>query len=317
MAINTVDVQKLGLVDPLGIELTNDYAPGNNSKNPRYRVSGNRLVIYLSNTLINQFFERGTEKEYCPKRVFEEYMVGNWKKEPSKAMNQGSYFETKCIGGGAGGSKVLTLPPGRGGKMSVVHKRIDEQVAKFKMLCDEYGITISDDFSNTQIKEKKLVEQSDWLDVVVFLTGEADIISPIESYKGHSFDMTVIDLKLTGDLTSTFGKYAWGNLHFINTQQGTIYHMLFDMPFFFWVFDHKPKGLENRLIPVNHNINHPNPELASKAKYRLASTREVIRKTTTEVAQNFIKGWPATPTPTLCTGCPVLDCKDRNLLEEI
>jgi hypothetical protein len=315
--VNTIDVVGNNIIDPLGVELTNDYAPGNNSNKPRYRVSGNRLVIYISNTLINQFFDRGTEKNYCPKRVFEEYMVGRWKKAATDAMNKGSYFETKCIGSGAGGSKVLTLPPGRGGKISVGQQRIDGQVAKFKMLCDEYGILIQEDFGNTQVKEKKIFDQTDWLDIVVFLTGEADFISPIDNYRGHKFPMACIDLKLTGDLTSTFGPYSWGNLDFINTQQGTIYHMLFEMPFFFWVFDYKAKGPENKLIPVNHDINHANPQLASKAKYRLSSTREVIRKTTNEVAHNFIKGWPAKPEPKLCSGCPVMNCNERNNLEEI
>jgi len=315
--INTINVKDNNIVDPLGTELTNDYAPGNNSNQPRFRVSGNRLVLYISNTLINQFFEKGNEKNHCPWRIYQEYMIGKWKKPPTNAMNRGSYFETRTLGGGAGGSKVLTLPPGRGGKISVGQQRIDQQVIKFKRLCEEYDITVSDDFSNTQIKEKNIFEQDDWLDIVVFLTGEADLISPIGNYKGRSFDMACIDLKLTADLTSTYGPYAWGNLEFINTQQGTIYHLLFDMPFFYWVFDHKAKGPENKLIYVNHDPNHKDPRLASKAKYRLSSTREVIRKTTTEIAHNFIKGWPTKPDSDLCSGCPVLDCKSRNILNEI
>ena len=315
--INTIDVKGLGIVDPMGTELTMDYKPSNNEKKARYRVHKNKLILYISNTLINQFFNRGDEKEYCAKRVFETYMTGNFWMKPTDAMNAGSYFETKCIGGGAGGSKVLTMPPGRGGKISVAQKRIDGQVAQFKMLVDEYGMILSDDGSNIQVKGMKHFQQNEWLDVEVFITGEADFISPIGNYRGKSFDNTIIDLKLTKDLTSTYGPFAWGNLEFINTQQGTMYHLIFDLPFAFWLFDYKPKGPENKLIFVNHDVNHSNPAVANKAKYRLSSTKEVIRKTANEICHNFIKGWEANPKSELCRGCPVVGCKERNIMEEI
>ena len=315
--INVVDTKALGIIDPMGTKLTLDYKPGNNTKTARYRVHKNKLILYISNTLINQFFMKGDEKEHCAKRVFETYMTGNYWSKSTAAMDKGSYFETKSIGGGAGGSKVLSLPLGRGGKLSVDQQRIDGQVAKFKMLVDEYKIVLSDDDSNIQVKGMTRFIQNDWLDVEVFVTGEADFISPIDNYKGRKFGNTVIDLKLTKDMTSTFGPFAWGNLEFINTQQATIYHLVFDLPFAYWLFDYKPKGPENKLIFVNHDVNHPNAAIANKAKYRLSSTKEVIRKTVNEIAHNFIKGWEANPKSELCRGCPVENCLERNRMEEI
>lgn len=317
MAINTVDVQGLNLVDPLGVPLTGDYQPGNNTSKPRFRVHNNKLILYISNTLINQFFQKGNEKEYCPRRVFESSILNKYRTPPSLAMLKGSYFETKCIGGGAGDSKVDHLPLTLKGKITKDQERIDQQVVVFKMLCEEYGIIISDDKSNIQIKEMKHYAQSNWLDIEVFITGESDIISPINNYKGFSFDNSIIDLKLTGDLTSTWGDFAWSPKEFINTQQLTVYHLLFDMPTFFWVFDYKAKGPEHMLLPVNHDTNHKNPNLANKAKYRISSTHEVIRKTINEIAHNFIEGWVEKPNTTNCDKCPVPHCAKRNMLNEL
>ncbi len=315
--LNVVDIEELGLKDPLGVPLTNDYAPGNNTSSPRYRVHKNKLILYISNTVINKFFERGEEIKYCPQWVFQETIIGKVKSPPTHAMNKGSYFETKCIGSGAGGSITDTLPLKNNGGITIDQKRIDAQVVQFKILAEKYKIFLSDDYSNVQVKEKKHYQQDTWADVEVFITGEADIISPL-NYRGRDFQMANIDLKMTKDRLSTFGKYAWGNRDFINTQQGTIYWLLFNLPFFFWVFDHATKQApSNEIIPVNHDVNHPNPALAQKAKWRIKSTHEVIRKTITEVAHNFIKGWPTNPDPDLCYKCPVKDCKDRNLLNEL
>ena len=314
--INIVDVKALGLVDPLGTPLTADYAPSNNTKMPRYRIHNNKLVLYISNTLINKFFERGESIEKCYREIFETVMTSNYKKPPTQPMIKGSYFETKAIGGGAGGSSVDDLPRIRGGKMSADHKRINEQVVQFKILSEEYGVILSDDSSNVQVKGMKHYPQDHWVDVEVFLTGEADFISPIE-FHGHKFPMAIVDLKLTKDLTSTFGKYSWANKQFINTQQGTIYHLLFDLPFLFWVFDYPAKERSNELLYVNHDVNNENQALANKAKYRLREVHETIRKTISEIAGGFINEWPTNPVAALCKKCPVKDCLDRNLLEEL
>jgi len=315
--MNIVNINELGLTDPIGKQLSLDYRPGNNTNLPRFRIHKEKLILYISNTLINQFFEKGNEILYCPKRVFKTYIMNEIRNKPTLPMLKGSYFETFALGGGAGGNKVLTLPLNLNGSKTKDQQRIDDQIAAFRILKDKYDMIISDDFSNTQISGMKHFEQSNWLDVEVFLTGEADWITPIGNYKEHSFGNTIVDLKLTKDLTSTFGKYAWGNLEFINTQQGTMYNFIFELPFAFWVFDYKPKGPENKLIFVNHDTEHPNQRIATKAKYRISSTKEVINKTITEICHNFINGWKTNPKSELCTGCPILDCKDKNTLNEI
>ena len=45
--ISTVDVEGLGLVDPMGTKLTLDYKPGNNTKTARYRIHKNKLILYI------------------------------------------------------------------------------------------------------------------------------------------------------------------------------------------------------------------------------------------------------------------------------
>jgi len=68
---------------------------------------------------------------------------------------------------------------------------------------------------------------------------------------------------------------------------------------------------------VNHDVNHPNPKLAAKAKWRIKTFHELIRLTTNEIAFNFREGWKTNPEPNLCAKCPVKDCKDRNIFNEL
>jgi len=234
--IDAINVNDLQIEDPLNEEFSLDYRPSNNTNAPRFRIYNNKLVLYISNTLINQFFERGEKKEYCPWAVYNEYIISKYRRKPTAAMVKGSYFETKCIGVGAGDSTVHSLPLLRSGKLSTDNKRIDEQIVQFKILKDKYGMFISDDFSNTQVKGMVRYPQNDWADIEVLVTGEADWITPIDDYKGRTFGNSIIDLKLTGNMSSSFGKFAWTPREFINTQQLTHYWHVFEgLPTFFWV----------------------------------------------------------------------------------
>ena len=316
--ISAIDVKGLGILDPLGIPLDINYKPSNNTNKPRFRIHNNKMILYISNTLINQFFERGEKKEYCPWAVYRSYMISKDRSDPTAAMLKGSYFETKCIGGGAGGSGVHSLPLLKSGKLSTDNKRIDEQVVQFKVLKDKYGMVLKDDLSNTQVKGMIHYPQDHWVDIEVFATGEADWITPIGNYNGHSFGNSIVDLKLTGNMSSSYGKFAWTPREFINTQQLTHYwHVFGGLPTFFWVFDYPATGMMNEIIPVNHDINHSNAKLAGKAKWRIKTFHELMRLTINEIAFNFQEGWKKNPDPALCKKCPVMGCDKRNLLNEL
>ncbi len=308
MLDNFIDIKSLGYDDPIDTDIQT-YSPGNNLGLPRYRIHKGKLVLYISNSLINEFIQWGEIKDYCAKKVFETYITGNYEGlSASDAMNNGSYFETQCLGSGAGNKVTIDLPSIRGGKKSMPQKRIDEQVLMFKHLMRDMGMLILPDKSNVQVKAMKEWADNNYIDLIVFATGESDLITPY-SHGGIVYDNIVVDLKLTGDITSTYGPYQWGDLKKRDMKQATLYSLLFDMPFAYWIFDYKSSVRENKFFFVNSDINHPNPELANNAKFRLRVLTEAFRKTINEIVFNFKNGWKENPSEDNCKKCPLKNCR--------
>lgn len=326
--IDTIDLKGLGITDPINTPLS-EYRPGNNSGSPRYRVyKGNTLILYISQTLIKQFTRLEETVDFCGRKIYHEYMINDLSWPPTGAMRAGSYFETHLLGSGANGAQQLEYhKKGRGGKMSVEQVRIDEQIFKAKTLLEEYGGVISDDCSNVQVKTLKPYEQDKWVNVKIFLTGEADLITPL-TYYGKHYDSAIIDYKLTGNLHSTFGDFGWGKVFdipknskiFMDLVQSTTYHLLFDMPFAYWVFDYKSKdpGPEQRLVFVNHDVNHPDPVKARDAKFRLYEFHQRMNIVINKIVHQFQLGWPTNNSSyDRCAKCGLTNCPDKNNLNEI
>jgi hypothetical protein len=254
-------------------------------------------------------------------------------------MQFGSYFETLAIGSGARGNKTFDLPrktlntkqeaanrlavskgnpPIYYGEKSINQIRIEAQALEFKKLCAKYQITIAPPY-NTQVLIYKR-----WDDDVL-LSGELDIFPTL--VLGAEPKLCIIDLKLTADLSSAFGEFAWGDFESMDKIQGVMYQYLVrdidydlnsqmgnenlselvsptiqqiiernDLKFLFWVFDYKKPidKLGNKFFPVDYDTN---------AESQL---KETIRKTISLLDTYESAGWQRKVCKT-CDKCPI-DC---------
>jgi hypothetical protein len=137
-------------------------------------------------------------EQTCPWRWKEQWLEGNIPFKSNELMDRGKYFEQLILGSGAiSGDEVNDLPRLKNGEKSAEHQRIDAQAARAKaMLFDpkdpEYlGFTVV----RTQLEIKK---------------GNKKGTYDIEATDEEKYPW-VLDLKLTGDLTSDRTKYSWGN----------------------------------------------------------------------------------------------------------
>jgi hypothetical protein len=319
MIDNIIDIEELGFNDPVDLDIR-IYEPGNNTNLPKYRIHKQKLYLYVSKSVISKFVSLNEVIDYCPKEIFNTVIYPKYKRKSTSAMSAGTYFEVQCLGKGTNGITDVNYPLLKNGNKSATNKRIDEQVLMFKHLYPQKGMTILNDKSNIQIRGKKKWEMSPYLDVVVLLTGEADWITPY-SENGISFDSIITDLKYTSDIRSTFGYEKWGHLftnpNLIDYTQATMYHLLFDLPFAYWLFDGKTTGMENKFFFVNLDPNHSDKNLANAAQKRLYDFRESVNKTVNEIVFNFRRNWPAEPTPIRCEKCAVSDCMHKLMINTI
>jgi len=150
--------------------------------------------FYLTQTSLKDL----EKEETCPWRWKEQWLEGNVPFASNENMDKGKYFEQLILGSGAiSGDEVNDLPRLKNGLKSAEHLRIDEQAERAKkMLFDindpEYlGFTLIESQLQIKVGNKK---------------GTYDIHARDEN--NHPW---IIDLKLTGDLTSNRTQYSWGN----------------------------------------------------------------------------------------------------------
>jgi hypothetical protein len=146
---------------------------------------------------INQSkIKRLTRTTLCPQRYYLEEISGDLKRKSSEAMDRGHYLEYKIWGTLPKEGNIPILKGGRAkGSISEPQKRIDQQAADFPKWMDHYGIKVA----KTDYKVEVMFNN----DIVFFGTCDA-----LVQYKNRPY---IFDLKLTADVTSTFGDFAWGN----------------------------------------------------------------------------------------------------------
>ena len=295
--------------DPSNIPLA-EYNPGNGSGLPRFRIDkdGN-LILYISTTMIKTFFTKGLLKEYCPQYVYHKRIINSFESDsPTPVQLNGLYFETKCFGKSAGNRKFDELPRiNKGIKKSVDNLRIDEQILMFKQLTIDRNFVVDKEMRNVQLFIKGKYPNTIYQDVTVILTAELDYLGPFKD-NGVFYPTAVVDLKLTKDVDSEWGDFCWGKPEFMDHTQATFISYMTKFPFFYWIFDYKPSGRSNRVIQINHDVNHIDPVVANKAKFRLNQLHEDIRKTVVEIVTNFKTGWERRPVIENCKKCN-LDCE--------
>ena len=300
----------------------------------------------ISQSLIKKFLHRGNELEYCPKLIYHTEMIQDIPRHVSEEMNHGRFFETLCLGSSINGEQLLDLPrkkltqlqtaqnekairegktPPNVAKKKVGQERLEQQALIFKQLCVKYQINVVPDI-NTQIPIK-----IKWaLDSKIMLSMTLDIF-PTSVMGSTGLYLATIDLKCTGNIHNTFGNYCYGDADNLDKLQGWMYHygvrnIDFDLnphledivtpkameiikcneiKFLLWVFDYGKDELENKFIQIKWDENAKNELFES------------IRKTISIIENHEAKGWPTKPEYSFCIKCPIKDCVDRTVVENI
>jgi hypothetical protein len=251
-----------------------------------------KIYVHMTQSLLKKFLSKGEELAYCPFKVKKESIDGDYRK-PTDAMKNGIFFETLCIGSGAKGDAIKDLPRLLNGKKSSAQKRIESQVIEFNKDVKEYKMEINS--YTTQQSFVKVWRGLEKFNVIVIFTGDLDILSPF-SYKGADYPLSNIDLKLTGDLTSTFGPFSWGNVETMDHSQAYAYTWLTNLMFFYMVYDFKPQ-MNKKIFKVNTDNNI------------MREFFENIRKATAEYIRAEKDGWKKDPSLGICAKCPVSECE--------
>lgn len=294
----------------------------------KYNDDGSIKEIYISQSLIKEFLYHGDLRDFCPHKVYHTMITGEQSKIVTLAMQKGNYFETGCLGAGTNGKIVDDLPRKRNGDKTIDQERIERQVDVFDQVVKKQGMVINKQGSKNQNVHVRQVKQ--WEDpqrnlpFKVWIMGEADIISPI-TWHNRENEMAIIDLKLTQSLQTDFGEFSWAEPKKMDHIQADIYSMLFDLPFYYLVFDYKASGGEHTIIPVN-TLNRPeypeDTERYKEAIIRRRSTTESIRKVVTQIEFYHEGGWNKHASVWQCKNCILsnkfLDqCKESYEINEI
>lgn len=240
----------------------------------------------------------------CPRKWHEGWINKN-KPEPSEAMLLGRVFEQLC--GVSPSDDLIEIPRTKQGSIPAAWQRMLKQVEVFKELFNP--------------------DSKHWLGYTIAETQNV-LFDEARREKGI-LDFTAIDqngylrpfeLKLTADLTNTWGEFAWGdlsqrdwlqilvytrllvNLNLIenfrkNLQFGTI------CVFNILVFDYST-SMNKKLIPI---------EISEEG---IASVEGHVGRFWDMLEHYSIEGWFEDPSPKECKNCPLKDSCSSFIPEE-
>lgn len=302
------------------------------------------IKFHINQSIIRTFLHNGEEREYCYKKIYLHKILRKFKDEPSEPMQMGSYFESQVLGKSAGGRSTDDLPRKKLTKSQIAenavrkankqplikgdkylhHIRIDNQIARFKALCKQYKIIVTD--YNVQIPILAIWDQ----DPDVMLSAELDIF-PTTIFIENELNAAIIDLKLTADIHNEYGEYCYGKPEYLDLIQAKMYHYLVRnindtlnphlsglitdsikslinqnrIDFLLWIFNYKGDVLEDKFIKITWDSNKEN------------ELHESIRKTISILNYGESNDWPTNPTFNLCKNCQYTDCPDRARIQTI
>lgn len=272
--------------------------------------NGLLVGVEMSNSLVSKFLKSGNEIPYCPYQILKTYMTGEYSFKSTQAMKNGIYFETKLIGKNSRGETVepeLTTK----GLPTAPQKRIDMQIKNAREVFKDRAMVIDD--KKVQLKgEKQLIMPE--LDFDIKITQTADMRTPIR-FRDEIYDDAIVDIKLTADLKTTFGDFAWGKFEYMDKTQAYIASYVHNLPFFYLVFDYPATNMGYRLFKVNtlqgsKDMSHSNP-LYNEVVTRYHEMKETVRKTALLIDYHNSTEWETRPNPTLCVACPLSEvCED-------
>ena len=300
----------------------------------------------LTQSLISRFLYKGEERElFCPSKTYHIDMIKSHHYRTASMLN-GSYFETLCIGSGAGGRKTEDLPrkrmvkarelenikrkesglPEIKGEKTMDQIRIEQQAQRFKLLSAKYQITVLDE--NTQVRITIPWHKNP----EVHLSCEFDIF-PTAIITNEGLKLAIIDLKLTADINTSFGEYSWGAPEYMDLIQAYMYHYCARQ-----VINHvdtNPRIVDILTKPAVNLIqqnqlefyywvfNYKRDTLEDKlVKVVWDATKEqelheAIRKVVSLIEFYEASKWPEKPNYKLCKECTIFECKSRTNVQQI
>lgn len=286
-----------------------------------YNKEKNEYTLILSSTLIKRLTKaRGSAVDFiqiCPTNFYLTEILRYERQLPSLSMLRGLYFETHILGSSADGERTLDLPRMKTGGKYAEQRRIDEQILRFSQLKQQWGLEINPVYQgktikNTQLRKKVVFEHPEitekYPNLKVIMKMDLDLISPakFEAFgTSYEFEMMVIDLKLTQNLETTFGNFAWSNYDNLDHVQAQIYSLFNDLPFAYLVFDYSA-NLGYKWFPYNMDTEHPNEWIAQDAKEK----KNILIRRIIDVVDHIMKyqlnDWWNIKIPTECNKCPLL-----------
>jgi len=183
----------------------------------------------ISQSFIKQVVDvNDNEKLFCDFQLNEAYITKRQPLPDKEVFQDGKFFESISIESTAHGNELVLdlerkrpnkrqMALGLKGDKKIKQIRIEEQSKNFKELCKQKDIIVNK--NNTQV-----VIYKRWKDVII--RGELDIgFVPIKT-KLYGDTISIIDLKLTGNIENKFGEHGWANFEFINKIQAKLYTWL-------------------------------------------------------------------------------------------
>lgn len=287
-------------------------------------------LIYINQSLITQFLNKGDNIDHCPAYVYA-VSIAKTHSFSTEPMMGGNYFETGCIGGCANGTGVYDLPrkrllkkqvdenrlaalkglpPIHIGEKRVDQQRIDTRIAYFHQKKNEYGLILNESNCQTFV----LKRHPEYSDLILKITMD---IFPAFMVIDNNPMLFAMDLKLTKGID-----YNWHpdkvkndrdhiqmqmyhemihgidlelNPHLRNIIDKNIVSLIENNKYVcaYWVWDYKDDDeVKERVIPYRWD------------RTRRAELYESIRKT-----YNFVKhynehGWTTNPAYERCHRCP-------------
>jgi len=300
----------------------------------------------LTQSLISRFLYKGEERElFCPSKTYHIDMIRSHHYRTASMLN-GSYFETLCIGSGAGGRITDDLPrkrlvkarelenmkrkesglPEVKGDKTMDQLRIEQQAQRFKVLSSKYQITVTPE--NTQVRITVPWHKNP----EIWLSCEFDIF-PTAIITNEGLKLAIIDLKLTADVNASFGEYCWGAPEFMDLIQAYMYHYCARQ-----VINHvdtNPNMVELLTKPavtlIQQNqlefyywvFNYKKENLEDKLiKVVWDATKEqefheAIRKCVSLIEFYEAQQYPAKPNYKLCKECTVFSCSSKTNVQQV
>ena len=275
-------------------------------------------TIILNQSLIKAFLIKGNVRDYCPRKIFTKYFLKQQVQETTLNQLRGIYFEREILGGDR-----FTLPTHKRTGMELLPtQRINKQIAEFKNIVVENLMFVHENI-NTQIPLIKRYNER------FLLKGILDWFPTFMLYNGD-IRVAIIDVKLTGDISSDFGEFGWGDYERMDWLQGAMYHHIVHN--IDWELNKKLTDTQKRFIQRFDNILNNEEELFmylvfdykenpehkffesvwdyDKMKYLTNS----IDKAIYEIEKNDMLGWEPCP-GNECKNC-LINCPVRAKIEK-